>query len=210
VLVLAACRVPAVVLLLCSDGRVELLRGDPADLASLIEAGERPGVGTAAAFTELALAAGGRDNITVCLIPVGTPNEGARFDDRNRIHRARDQNQYLSESYGEVGRGGVGDHRRSRAAASTGALEILIMDVSGSMQGEKIVSARRAAVTALDQVRDGVSFALIAGASKAQQRSTRNVGRDRDGPAPASRAQAHRRDQQHARRRPAPRSVPGC
>jgi serine/threonine protein phosphatase PrpC len=63
------------VLLLCSDGLWNYC-ADPADLASLIGAGERPGVGTAAAFTELALAAGGRDNITVCLIPVGTPSEG--------------------------------------------------------------------------------------------------------------------------------------
>jgi len=79
-----------------------------------------------------------------------------------------DQNQYLPESSGEVD-AVVSVTSTQQAAASTGALEILIMDVSGSMQGEKIVSARRAAVTALDQVRDGVSFALIAGASKAQQ-----------------------------------------
>lgn len=63
------------VLLLCTDGLWNYC-SKPADLASLIGAGEPPWVGTAAAFTELALAAGGRDNITVCLIPVGTPNEG--------------------------------------------------------------------------------------------------------------------------------------
>jgi PPM family protein phosphatase len=65
------------VLLLCTDGLWNYLP-DPADLTSVLTEGRLGGAPAcaAAAFTELALAAGGRDNITVCLIPVGTPDEG--------------------------------------------------------------------------------------------------------------------------------------
>lgn len=41
--------------------------------------------------------------------------------------------------------------------------EIVIVDTSGSMKGENIVAAQQAAAAALDQVLDGVWFAVIAG-----------------------------------------------
>jgi hypothetical protein len=86
-----------------------------------------------------------------------------------------DHNQYLSEGAGEVD-AVVTVTSTEEASGSAGALEVLILDVSGSMQGEKIIAARRAAVTALEQLRDGVSFALIAGASTAEQMYPRGGG----------------------------------
>ena len=57
---------------------------------------------------------------------------------------------------GEAGQSGAGD-----------AAEIIIVDTSGSMTGENLVAAQRAAVAALDQVLDGVWFAVIAGSHQA-------------------------------------------
>lgn len=53
---------------------------------------------------------------------------------------------------GEAGRGSDGD-----------AAELVIIDTSGSMQGEKIVAARRAAAVAIEQIIDGTYFAVVAG-----------------------------------------------
>ena len=47
------------------------------------------------------------------------------------------------------------------------AAEIIIIDRSGSMAGSKIVEARRAAAAAVDVIRDGVAFAILAGTTKA-------------------------------------------
>ena len=47
------------------------------------------------------------------------------------------------------------------------ALEVIVIDCSGSMQGEKIASARQATAVAINQLRDGVSFAVLAGTAKA-------------------------------------------
>ena len=55
------------------------------------------------------------------------------------------------------------------AAVPADALEIVIVDCSGSMAGRKIVSARQATAAALAEVRDGASFAVIAGNHAAQQ-----------------------------------------
>jgi hypothetical protein len=55
------------------------------------------------------------------------------------------------------------------AAAPADALEIVIVDCSGSMAGRKIVSARQATAAALAEVRDGASFAVIAGNHSAHQ-----------------------------------------
>ncbi|HEY3957429.1 MAG TPA: VWA domain-containing protein [Streptosporangiaceae bacterium] len=49
------------------------------------------------------------------------------------------------------------------------AAEIIMIDCSGSMAGGKIVAARTATVAAIDVIRDGASFAVIAGAGRAQQ-----------------------------------------
>ncbi|WP_406832300.1 VWA domain-containing protein [Pedococcus sp. KACC 23699] len=58
---------------------------------------------------------------------------------------------------GEAGQSGSGD-----------AAEIVIVDTSGSMKGSNIVAAQQAAATALDQVLDGVWFAVVAGSHEAK------------------------------------------
>jgi len=59
---------------------------------------------------------------------------------------------------GEAGSGEGGD-----------AAEIVIIDTSGSMQGDKIVAARQAAAAAIDQIRDGTFFAVISGTDGASR-----------------------------------------
>jgi hypothetical protein len=54
-------------------------------------------------------------------------------------------------------------------APGPGAAEIIIIDTSGSMTGSKIVEARRAAAAAVDAIRDGVAFGVIAGTGEAKQ-----------------------------------------
>jgi uncharacterized protein YegL len=53
---------------------------------------------------------------------------------------------------GEAGQGSGGD-----------AAEIIIVDTSGSMQGDRITAAKTAAAAALDQILDGTWFAIVAG-----------------------------------------------
>ena len=53
---------------------------------------------------------------------------------------------------GEAGRGEGGD-----------AAEIVIIDTSGSMQGDRFANAQQAAAAAIDQILDGTWFAIIAG-----------------------------------------------
>ena len=57
---------------------------------------------------------------------------------------------------GEAGRGEGGD-----------AAEIVILDTSGSMQGERFAAAQEAASAAIDQILDGTWFAVIAGTDSA-------------------------------------------
>jgi hypothetical protein len=61
------------------------------------------------------------------------------------------------EGAGEAGRSGSGD-----------AGEIVIVDTSGSMVEHKITAAKHAAAAALDQVLDGVWFAVVAGNHEAR------------------------------------------
>ena len=49
------------------------------------------------------------------------------------------------------------------------ALEVIIVDCSTSMSGDKIVSARRATTAAIAELRDGVSFTVVAGTETAEQ-----------------------------------------
>jgi hypothetical protein len=49
------------------------------------------------------------------------------------------------------------------------ALEIVIVDCSGSMAGAKMRHAQQATIAAIAEVRDGASFAVIAGTGTAQQ-----------------------------------------
>ncbi|MEO6790403.1 MAG: VWA domain-containing protein [Ornithinibacter sp.] len=81
------------------------------------------------------------------------------------------QNEFLPDGGTDVhaivtiacsGAGGAGQ------SGSGDAAEIVIVDTSGSMSGENIVAAQRAAAAALDQVLDGVWFAVIAGNHGAQ------------------------------------------
>lgn len=91
---------------------------------------------------------------------------------RGAVH----QNLYLVEGGHEVHAVITVD---SRAATGNGsapnssgpeAAEVLILDCSGSMghPAEKIVKAKEAAGVAIDELRDGVLFALIAGSSGAR------------------------------------------
>jgi von Willebrand factor type A C-terminal domain/von Willebrand factor type A domain len=54
------------------------------------------------------------------------------------------------------------------ATADGSAAEIIIIDCSGSMSGPKIEQARRAAQVAVETIRDGVAFAVIAGTETAR------------------------------------------
>lgn len=61
------------------------------------------------------------------------------------------------EGAGEAGRSGAGE-----------AAEVVIVDTSGSMGGDKILAAQAAASAALDQVLDGTWVAVIAGSHEAR------------------------------------------
>jgi VWA domain-containing protein len=82
-----------------------------------------------------------------------------------------DQNPYLPEGAGQVDAivtltaSGAG----SAAAAGGAALEIIVVDCSSSMSGGKMHSAREATVAAIEQLRDGVRFVLIAGTHEVAQ-----------------------------------------
>ncbi|GAA1016713.1 MULTISPECIES: vWA domain-containing protein [Nocardiopsidaceae] len=52
--------------------------------------------------------------------------------------------------------------------SSVRASEVIIVDTSGSMYGEKLHEAKRAARAAVETLREGVRFALISGGSKAR------------------------------------------
>ena len=62
------------------------------------------------------------------------------------------------------------DGGRPAAAADSGSAEIVIIDCSGSMRSPqtKIAEARAATAAAVDVIRDGVAFAVIAGTDQAQ------------------------------------------
>jgi VWA domain-containing protein len=52
-------------------------------------------------------------------------------------------------------------------ARATGAAEVIIVDTSGSMTGERLAAAKRAAKAAVDVLRDGVDFAIVSGSDRA-------------------------------------------
>jgi len=91
---------------------------------------------------------------------------------RGAVH----QNLYLAEGCQEVHAvitvDAETDPGNDSAPNSSGpaAAEVLILDCSGSMghPPEKIVKAKEAAAVAIDELRDGVPFALIAGSSGAR------------------------------------------
>ncbi|MDH2426292.1 VWA domain-containing protein [Sphaerisporangium sp. TRM90804] len=80
-----------------------------------------------------------------------------------------DQNKYLpagsQEVHGIITVEASGPVGTSRA---TDAAEVIIVDTSGSMSYGKIAEARKAAQAAVDTLRDGVYFAVIAGNHQAE------------------------------------------
>jgi von Willebrand factor type A domain len=88
-----------------------------------------------------------------------------------------DQNQYLPEGGRDVSAIVTVTSAADAAAlagpepdsAETGSAEIVIIDCSGSMEypHTKIAEARAATAAAVDVIRDGVRFAVIAGTDKA-------------------------------------------
>jgi hypothetical protein len=82
------------------------------------------------------------------------------------------QNEFLPDGGTDVhsivtvtcaGAGGAGQGEGGDAA------EIIIVDASGSMVGEKIVAAQHAAAAAVDQILDGTWFAVISGTDAAER-----------------------------------------
>jgi len=80
-----------------------------------------------------------------------------------------DQNAYLHEGATEVDAVVTVTATGEPSGGPTDALEVLVVDASGSMQGERIRSARQATVAALAELRDGVAFAVISGSGTAVQ-----------------------------------------
>ena len=81
-----------------------------------------------------------------------------------------DQNTYLPAGVGRVDAiVTVQAPDTPVAAPPADGLEIIILDCSTSMSGDRISAARRAAAEAIAQVRDGVAFAVIAGTATAEQ-----------------------------------------
>ncbi|HEV7449928.1 MAG TPA: VWA domain-containing protein [Pseudonocardiaceae bacterium] len=89
-----------------------------------------------------------------------------------------DQNSYLPAGGSQVdaivtvtmaGGPEAGAAADGAAPTPTGdGLEMIIVDCSTSMSGDKIVSARRATAAAIAELRDGVSFTVIAGTQNAE------------------------------------------
>lgn len=85
-----------------------------------------------------------------------------------------DQNEYLPEG-GTVmdavitvtaGSGAAPDAPADGGAGSGGvptAAQVIVVDCSGSMTGTRLVAAKRATEAAIDSLRDGVGFAVVAG-----------------------------------------------
>src|SRR3954451_16730919 len=81
-----------------------------------------------------------------------------------------DQNPYLPEGAGQVDAIVTLTASGAGAAAAGGdALEMIIVGCSSSMFGGTRPSAREATVAAIEQLRDGVQFALVAGTHSVKQ-----------------------------------------
>lgn len=93
------------------------------------------------------------------------------------------QNEYLPagadviDAVVTVTSSGEGASAISAAASSAPAVEVIIVDTSGSMKedgGSKIRSARAATQVAIDTLRDGVLFAVVSGTDRASALYPRN------------------------------------
>ncbi|HEX2297029.1 MAG TPA: vWA domain-containing protein, partial [Pseudonocardiaceae bacterium] len=84
------------------------------------------------------------------------------------------QNLHLAEGAREVHAvitvDAEAEHDRAPESSGPAAAEVLILDCSGSMghSPEQIAQAKRAAAAGIEELRDGVSFAVIAGSSVAR------------------------------------------
>ena len=178
--------------LVCSDGLWNYC-SEATDLAALVRA--RPAARTgspdplalAAALVDWANAQGGVDNITVALARIDPPSgteptarATAAAHQRQTERKAPTmatfsaevyQNEFLPDGGSDVhaivtvtcaGAGTAG------SSGSGDAGEIVIVDTSGSMGADKIAAAQQAAAAALDEVHDGVWFAVIAGSHEAR------------------------------------------
>src|ERR1044072_7922138 len=80
-----------------------------------------------------------------------------------------DHNKYLPDGGrvmdAVVSVSALGGGRRAQAPTSA---EAIMIDCSGSMEGEKIIEAKRAVNVAIDQLRDEVPFAVVAGNESAR------------------------------------------
>jgi hypothetical protein len=80
------------------------------------------------------------------------------------------QNEFLSDGATDVHAIVTVTASGTGAAGSDGAAaEIIIVDCSGSMTGENMTAAKRAAAVAVDQIIDGTFFAVVAGSERADR-----------------------------------------
>jgi hypothetical protein len=81
-----------------------------------------------------------------------------------------DQNEYLPEG-GRVMDAAItvtaGDGSGAAAGPPPTAAQVIMIDCSNSMSGSKISQAKRATAVAIDTLRDGVAFAVVAGNTEA-------------------------------------------
>jgi hypothetical protein len=85
------------------------------------------------------------------------------------------QNEYLADGAEDVNAivtvkaRGLPSSESPTGSGPASAAVVMMIDVSGSMNGEKIRQARKAAIAAIDCVRDDVRFAVVAGNHDAAQ-----------------------------------------
>ena len=166
------------VVLVCSDGLWNY-QPEAAGLAqiALPDAFHDPS-SAADALLKFALDAGGMDNITIVLVPFPlvrpAPLPRRIRHDRLRLHHRRRPEPVPARGRPGRERGGHRD-RPGRTSPSpapgggAGSAEIIIIDCSGSMDypPTKMSQAKVATAAAIDVVRDGVGFAVVAGTSTA-------------------------------------------
>src|SRR5882672_8633039 len=73
-----------------------------------------------------------------------------------------DQNEYLPAG-GRVMDAAISVTASGGGAPAPSAAQVIMLDCSTSMSGTKIVEAKKATAMAVDALRDGVAFAIVAG-----------------------------------------------
>ncbi|HZB30530.1 MAG TPA: VWA domain-containing protein, partial [Streptosporangiaceae bacterium] len=88
--------------------------------------------------------------------------------DRPNVRIEIHQNKYLTPGDTQVHAiVTVDSELKVGAVPSPRAAEVIIVDTSASMAGERLVAAKRAAKAAVDALRDGVDFAIVSGSDRA-------------------------------------------